>query len=132
MSDQPQSWVRVCSVKEIPEGKAADLNISGQRLVIARCGETISIMQGSCSHMFFPLAGSKVENCVLTCALHRSTFDIRDGAVQEWSTFPPLVGKALALVREKKGLRTYQTRLQDGEVYVLWATTDPDSIKVKL
>src|SRR5215208_6129176 len=107
MSDIVKSWVRICAVDQLPSDKTADVNINGQRLVMARCGDGVSIMQGFCTHMLFPLSGSKVENCTLMCGLHRSKFDIQDGSVVEWSTFPPMVGKALAAIREKKALRTF-------------------------
>jgi nitrite reductase/ring-hydroxylating ferredoxin subunit len=132
MSDVVKSWVRLCTVDQVPTNKAADVNINGQRLIMARCGDDVSVMQGFCTHMLFPLSGSKVDDCVLTCSLHRSTFDIRDGSVREWSTFPPLVGKALAAIREKKALRTFETKVDDGEVYILWPTADPSTVRVKV
>jgi nitrite reductase/ring-hydroxylating ferredoxin subunit len=132
MMDIVKSWVRVCTFNDLQEGQAVNININGQRLVIARCGENASILQGFCSHMLFPLSGSRVDDCVLTCSLHHSKFDIRDGSVVDWSTFPPLVGKALAAMREKKALRQYETRVDDGDVYVLWPTNDPSTVRVKL
>ena len=132
MSDVNKTWVRVCPLNHIPENKALDLNISGQRLVIARCGESASIMQGFCTHMLFPLAGSKVEDCVLTCGLHRSRFQVGDGSVEAWSVYPPLAGKTLAAIRESKALRTWETKVMDGDVYVLWAASDPSTVRVKV
>jgi nitrite reductase/ring-hydroxylating ferredoxin subunit len=130
MSEINKSWIRVCALDTLPADKASDLNINGQRLIITRCGDDVTIFQGFCSHMFFPLAGSNVENCVLTCSLHHSKFDARDGSVVEWSTFPPLVGKALAAIRARKSLRTFETRVNDGSVYVLWTTDNPDEVHV--
>lgn len=132
MSDVAKTWVRVCPFDKLPVGQAIDLNINGQRLIIARCGDTASIMQGYCTHMLFPLSGSKIENCVLTCALHESSFDVRDGAVVDWSSYPPLVGEALAAIQQRKALRTFETRIDGGDVFVLWPTTDPDSVRIKV
>lgn len=131
-SGNNKAWIRLCSLEHIPTDKTIDLNINGQKLTLARCGDGASVLQGFCTHMLFPLAGSKVEGCTLTCALHHSSFDLRDGSVVQWSTYPPLVGNALAAIRERKALRTFETRITDGDLYVLWPTDDPATVRVKV
>jgi nitrite reductase/ring-hydroxylating ferredoxin subunit len=131
MTDQTMLWVRVCGLDDLPESKAKGFTINGQMLAIARCEGEAFVVQGTCSHMFFPLGGSKIEDCTLVCGLHRSKFDVRDGSVQDWSTFPPVIGAALAAIKESKGLRTYATKIEDGSVYVQWMGTDLDTIRVK-
>src|SRR5260370_23024087 len=93
MTDNGKRWVRLCSLSEVPSDNAKGLNINGQALVIARCGDGASVLQGFCTHMLYPLANSKVDDCVLTCGLHLSSFRIADGSVNDWSTYPPLSGK---------------------------------------
>ncbi len=132
MNEINKVWVRVCALDHVPSDKAIDLNINGQRLILARCGDDVRVFQGFCSHMLFPLGGSRINECVLTCNLHHSQFDIRDGSVVEWSTFPPLVGKALAAIRERKALRRYETRVTDGNVFVLWPTSNPETVRVRV
>ena len=132
MSDMNKAWVRVCALDHVPADKAIDLNINGQRLIIARCGDEARVFQGFCSHMSFPLGGSRIDQCILTCNLHRSRFDVRDGSVVAWSTFPPLVGKALAAIRERKALRMYETRVTNGDVYVLWPTSNAETVRVRV
>jgi nitrite reductase/ring-hydroxylating ferredoxin subunit len=132
VSDIDKIWVRLCALDQVPTNRAIDVNVNGQRLILARCGDTASVMQGFCSHMLFPLASSSIEGCVMTCALHQSRFDVRDGSVVDWSAYPPLVGKALAGIREHKALRTFETKIADGEVYVLWSATDPANVRVKV
>jgi nitrite reductase/ring-hydroxylating ferredoxin subunit len=133
MTNQPQTtlWVRVCALNEIPLNKAKGFTVNGQMLAIARCAEEAVITQGICSHMFFPLGGSKVEDCTLTCGLHRSKFDLHDGSVQEWSVFPPIVGAALAAIKKSKALRVYPSKIENGEVFIQWPGNDPATIKVK-
>jgi 3-phenylpropionate/trans-cinnamate dioxygenase ferredoxin subunit len=132
MVESTKSWVKVCAFSQLPTDKPKDVNINGQRLIIARCGDGAQIMQGFCTHMLYPLSQGKINNCELTCALHHSKFDIRDGKVIEWSTYPSLMGPALAALRERKGLRTFETRVTDGDVYVLWPADDPKTVRVRV
>jgi nitrite reductase/ring-hydroxylating ferredoxin subunit len=132
MSDITRNWVRLCALADIPSDHAKALNVNGQALIITRCNDGASVLQGFCTHMLYPLANSKVENCVLTCSLHLSSFRTEDGSVNEWSTYPPVSGKVLALINQNKALRTFETRVTDGDVYLLWPTDDPTSVRVRI
>lgn len=132
MIDNNKTWILVCSLDRVPNGRAMGLNINGQRLVLARCGETVSILQGFCTHMLYPLAGARIQDCTLTCGLHHSKFDIRDGSVVDWSTLPGLASSTMEAVKEQKILHTFETRVEDGSVYVLWATNDPTNVRVRV
>ncbi len=132
MAEQKQVWVRICAVDKVVADKATGFTINGQRLVLTRCGNDVQVLQGFCSHMVFPLANSKVSDCVLTCGLHRSKFDINDGSVVEWSTFPPVVGAALAAIRKRQALRTYATRISEGDVYIEWTAENADAVRVTI
>lgn len=132
MTDNSKSWVRVCALDRIPAGKALNLNINGQRLILTRCDDSASIMQGFCSHMLYPLAGAKVQNCELTCGLHHSRFNAHDGTVVEWTTFGAIAGKARDIALEHKALRTFETQVENGIVYILWPTDNPDSVRIKV
>ncbi len=125
-----QVWVRVCNLSQIPTDKAKGFAVNGVRLVITRCGDNANVLQGSCSHLLFPLANSKVDNCELTCALHHSKFAVSDGSVIDWSIYPPLVGQALAALRQRKALRSYKTRVTNGEVFISWPGAGIESVRV--
>ena len=132
-SDSNRAWVRVCALADVPANKAHDLYINGQRLIIVRCGDEAQILQGFCSHMYYPLVGSSVDNesCVITCSMHQSKFSVQDGSVIDWTVVQHLSGQALESVKTNKMLRTYETRLTDGDVYVLWATNNPESVRIR-
>jgi len=132
VSDINKAWVRVCPLDHVPTGKALNLNINGQRLIIARCGDSVSIMQGFCTHMLYPLAGARIQDCVLICGLHHSKFDIRDGSVVDWSTLPGISGTTMEAVRDQKTLRTFETRVEDGALFILWPTNDPDKVRISV
>ena len=132
MINTAKSWVRVCALNDIPADKAQDVTINGQRLIVTRCGDEPRIYQGFCSHMLYPLGNSGIDNCVLTCSLHRSQFDVRDGSVVTWSTYPPTVGKTLSALRERKALKSYETRVTDGDVYIAWLTDRPENVRVRM
>jgi 3-phenylpropionate/trans-cinnamate dioxygenase ferredoxin subunit len=125
-------WVRVCALSKIPANKAIGFTVNGQRMIVVRCGDEAQVMQGFCSHMLYPLADSKIEGCVLTCALHRSKFDTHDGAVVAWGAFPPVTGEALDAIRAERSLRTYETRIDGDEVFLKWPAERPDDVRISI
>jgi 3-phenylpropionate/trans-cinnamate dioxygenase ferredoxin subunit len=119
-------WVRVCTLTDLPEGRAVNLHVNGQRLVVAREGESAYVVQGYCTHMLYALKDAAVKDCTITCPLHGSQFDLRTGAVLHW----PLPD--LAEAKARKMLRTFETEVRDGEVYLSWAASSPDKVRVRL
>lgn len=119
-------WVKVCPVSDLPNGKAINILVNGQRFVVARCDDQAYMVQGYCTHMLYPLKDAKVEGCIITCPLHGSKFDLRDGSVQNWPM--PM----LEDIKQKKMLRTFETQVKDGIMYVAWVADDPSKVRVRL
>lgn len=119
-------WVRVCALTDLPEGRAVNLHVNGQRLVVAREGDLAYIVQGYCTHMLYALKDAAVESCTITCPLHGSQFDLRTGSVLHW----PLPD--LEEAKARKMLRTFETQVRDGDIYLNWAANSPDKVRVRL
>lgn len=133
MLNTTNTWIKVCKLTDLPTNKAVDLQIANQRLIITRCtDDSAQIYQGFCTHMLFPLAGSKVENCELTCGLHKSKFDVRNGLVESWADQPSAVGSALGDLQTQKALRAYETKIEDGTLFISWMAESPESIAVRV
>jgi nitrite reductase/ring-hydroxylating ferredoxin subunit len=123
-------WVKACPLADLPTDKAANIFVNGQRFVIMRANDKAYMFQGYCSHMLYPLKDSKVQcsddkGCELVCNLHSSRFNLADGSVAHWAT------PASAETLERKALRTFETRIEDGMVYIEWAAASPDKVRVK-
>jgi 3-phenylpropionate/trans-cinnamate dioxygenase ferredoxin component len=79
--------------------------VEGEEVVLCRVDGEVYALQGTCTHQDLPLDGGGVEDGVLTCEWHGAEFDVCTGAVR---TLP-------APLR----LRTYETRVRDGRVYIV-------------
>jgi nitrite reductase/ring-hydroxylating ferredoxin subunit len=131
-TDHAGVWIRVCAFSKIPVNKAIGFTVNGQRMIVVRCGERAQVMQGYCSHMLYPLADSKIDGCVMTCALHRSKFDTRDGGVVEWGAYPPVTGEALDAVHRERMLRTYSTRIDGDNVFLQWPAERVEDVRISI
>jgi 3-phenylpropionate/trans-cinnamate dioxygenase ferredoxin subunit len=125
MTSAQTVWVRICSLEELPNGQAVNVFINSQRYVVARCEEQVFLTQGYCSHMLYPLKGAKVENCVLTCNLHGSQFNLQDGRVVYWPL--PATGDTL----KRKALKMIDTKVDQDKVYMQWPGNDAEKVKIR-
>lgn len=74
-------------------------------------GEVYAI-DDTCTHQDASLAAGWLEDCRVECPLHESTFSLITGEVDQ----PPA----------KKGVRTHQVQVTDGEVFVELSAAAPN------
>jgi 3-phenylpropionate/trans-cinnamate dioxygenase ferredoxin subunit len=74
------TFVRVCSVADLPEVGAVAADIDGNRVSIVRdSAGDIHAIDDTCSHANVSLSEGEVEDCTIECWLHGSRFDLRTG-----------------------------------------------------
>ncbi|HWK90534.1 MAG TPA: non-heme iron oxygenase ferredoxin subunit [Longimicrobium sp.] len=91
-------------ISAVPEGEARGFTVGGREIVLCNVEGEIYALQGMCSHEALPLDGGEVEDGVLTCDWHGASFDVCTGRVLGLPATSPL--------------RTYDTRVDDGRVFV--------------
>ena len=74
------TFVRVCSVTDLPEVGAVAADVDGNRVAIVRdSAGDIHAIDDTCSHANVSLSEGEVEDCTIECWLHGSRFDLRTG-----------------------------------------------------
>ena len=88
------TFVRACSLDEVPSDEALGVTIGDYDVAVARDGAEVFALQDLCSHAAVALSEGEVANCTIECWLHGSTFDLRTGkpttfpATEPVATFP--------------------------------------------
>jgi nitrite reductase/ring-hydroxylating ferredoxin subunit len=108
----------VCKEDEIPVGSFKACKAGSENILVFHLDDGFYATQASCTHIFAPLTrGKLVEGCRIQCPFHRAQFDVRSGEVIKWANFPPGV-QLLNIVRGEKSLRTFATKVEEGQVLV--------------
>jgi len=103
----------------LSDGQITEARGEGIRLLVARVEGKYYTAQALCPHMKGNLARGKLDGFIITCPLHGSQFDIRDGSNIAWvAALPRLAQKAVGVVAKPKDLKNYPARVQDGQVWV--------------
>jgi len=80
LADQTGSFVRVCSVDELPKVGAVQAVVEGKKVAIVRdSAGGIHAIDDTCSHANVSLSEGDVEDGEIECWLHGSRFDLRSG-----------------------------------------------------
>ena len=85
------TFVRVCSVADLPEVGAVAADVDGNRVAIVRdSAGDIHAIDDTCSHANVSLSEGEVEDCSIECWLHGSRFDLRTGKPTGLPAYEPV------------------------------------------
>lgn len=117
------NWVEVLDEADLPPDTKRMVRAGSKAILLINYRGELFAVDNACPHWGFPLNAGKVsEEYTLTCAFHRSGFDIRTGDCKEWSPWPPRLGPLLKSIRRKNLLPTYNIQSRGGKIYI-----DPSS-----
>lgn len=89
-STGPTSWVRAVELAELPVGASTGVVVQGRAVMLHRPAEDeIHAIDDLCSHAGALLSRGEVVGCVVTCPLHESRFDLRDGRIVQGPAHHP-------------------------------------------
>jgi nitrite reductase/ring-hydroxylating ferredoxin subunit len=111
-------FVKAAAVAEIPEGGKRHIKINGEDILLARVGGQYYALGNRCPHLGGNLAAGKLEGSIITCPLHGSQFDIRDGRVVRWTKGSGLMTALSKLIKPPRGLPVYNVRVEGDDILI--------------
>jgi nitrite reductase (NADH) small subunit len=96
-------FVTVARVEDVPPGTVAHVRAGDEDIAVANVDNQFFATQGHCLHLQGPLGRGKMEGAVLTCPWHGWQYDVRTGL----NEFDHAIE-----------LRTYEVRVEDGEIQI--------------
>lgn len=94
----------VARLDELPSGQMLQVELEGEKILLAHVGDRVFALHDECTHEEFPLSSGELVGGQVTCTLHGARFDLETGAP-----------RALPAVRPVK---TYEARVEGEEVQV--------------
>ena len=94
----------VARLDDVPPGTMVQVELAGQKIVLARVGDRVFALHDQCTHEEFPLSSGELVGGQITCVLHGARFDLETGAP-----------RALPAVRPVK---TYEARVEGEQIQV--------------
>lgn len=103
---------------ELADGAMKHAPTEKGEVLVARVGGNYYVANNRCPHMGGRLSQGTLEGTVVTCPLHGSQFDLKDGKMVRWlkgSGVMSSIGKAL---KSPKNLTVYKAQVKDGQITI--------------
>lgn len=103
---------------DLEDGAMKQVLAQGREILLARVKDDYYATDNRCPHMGGRLSQGKLEGTVVTCPLHGSQFDLRDGRVVRWlkgSGLLSMIGKA---IKRPRPLATYNVKAHDDRIMI--------------
>ena len=104
--------------QDLADGAITELRLGDLRVLLARVGDVCYATDAACPHMGGRLAHGRLEGTIVTCPRHGSRFDLEDGHVVRWLKGSGLVSRFFSRLKPPRPLRTYNVKIERGEVLV--------------
>ncbi|MER7671053.1 bifunctional 3-phenylpropionate/cinnamic acid dioxygenase ferredoxin subunit [Kitasatospora sp. NPDC096077] len=73
------SFLRACALSDLQEDVPKRVDLNGVPVSVVRTDEGVFAINDTCSHANVSLSEGEVEDCMIECWLHGSSFDLRTG-----------------------------------------------------
>jgi 3-phenylpropionate/trans-cinnamate dioxygenase ferredoxin component len=73
------SFLRACALSDLQEDVPKRVDLNGVPVSVVRTEEGVFAINDTCSHANVSLSEGEVEDCMIECWLHGSSFDLRTG-----------------------------------------------------
>jgi 3-phenylpropionate/trans-cinnamate dioxygenase ferredoxin subunit len=116
-------FIEIGKVNELTDGTMKGVFLQSKDILLARIAGKYYAAAGRCPHMRGFLSRGKLKGTVVTCPMHGSQFDLKDGKVVRWSEgagIMSLAGKLMSAVgiatKKAKPLPIYEVRIEGDRV----------------
>ena len=118
-------FIEVGKTNDLIDGAMKRVYMQGKDILLARVNGKYYAAAGRCPHMRAYLSRGKLKGTVVTCPMHGSRFDLKDGKVVLWvegSGIMSLMGKLMSAMgmaaKKEKPLAIYEVKIEDDRVMV--------------
>jgi 3-phenylpropionate/trans-cinnamate dioxygenase ferredoxin subunit len=112
------SQVKLGKVGELEDGAMKSVSTKQGEFLLARVGNDYYAADNRCPHMKGKLAQGTLEGTVVTCPLHGSQFDLRNGKMVRWLRGKGVLARVGRAIKSAKDLKTYQVQVKDDQLLI--------------
>lgn len=111
-------FVEVCRLQDLGEGELKKVQAGGKEILLVRRGSRVYATDALCPHLQADLSEGTLHGFILTCPMHHSQFDIRDGHVVRWTDLSGTILRYASRQVPPRPLTTYPVRVEGERVLV--------------
>jgi len=94
----------VARLEDVPVDTMLQVELDGEKIVVAHVGDQVFALHDQCTHEEFPLSSGELVGRQVTCVLHGARFDLETGSPRSLPAVKPV--------------KTYEARVEGEEIQV--------------
>ncbi len=103
---------------DFKEGEIKELKVNERKIIVVKIGGKYYAADAHCPHMQADMSEAKLEGTVITCPLHGSKFDLKDGSVVRWLGMTGVALKAAGALHVPKPINVFKVEIDGDGVFV--------------
>ena len=111
-------FVEVAGVNDIPEGTMKKFMVSKYPIILVRVKGRYYAFDEYCPHLGGDLFLGTLKETTLTCPIHHSQFDIRDGHVLRWTDLDGIMLAIDSRIHPPNSLIKYPVRVEGNKIFI--------------
>lgn len=112
------SALKVGKVGELEDRAMKAVSAPEGEFLVARVGNNYYAADNRCPHMKGRLAQGTLEGTVVTCPLHGSQFDLKDGKTVRWLRGKGVLARVGRAIKSARDLKTYPVQIEDDQLLI--------------
>jgi len=105
-------------MSELKDGTMNKVIVNGTEILLARSGDRVYATDLLCPHLQADLSEGTLQGFIITCPLHHSQFDLRDGNVVRWTDLSGTILRYASKTRPPRPLKCYPVRIEGDMILV--------------
>jgi len=110
--------IEVGKTDELKNGTMKGVTVQGHEILLAMIKHRYYAGDNRCPHRGGKLSKGKLAGTVVTCPLHGSQFDLRDGHVVRWLGGTGVMSTLMKVLNPTKKLTVYQVKVNGDKIRV--------------
>jgi 3-phenylpropionate/trans-cinnamate dioxygenase ferredoxin component len=111
-------FIEAVRTTELREGQLKRIQAGGKEILVAKANGQFYASELFCPHMEADLSQGNLRGTILTCPMHNSQFDLRDGHVIRWTDLSGVVLAYAKKGRPPRSLKCFPVRVEGEKVLV--------------
>lgn len=103
---------------DLKPGEMKMVKVGKREILVARVGDEFYAADNRCRHMGGNLSHGKLDGSIVTCPLHGSQYDLKDGRVVRWTTWPDALLALDKFRSRRRPLPVYPVKLDGDKIMI--------------
>jgi len=113
-----EGFTKVATISDFPKGSMKMFKIGENEVLVALVAGKYYACDNHCTHMGGNLSLGTLAGTVITCPLHHSQYDIRDGHVIRWTDWTRIKLNMAKIIRSPRPLNVYDVVLDGTNIMI--------------